>query len=202
MRTHEVESSNARSTTSALSGRTVVLVEGVSDQLALEALARRRGRDLDAEGTSIVAMGGSKNIGSFLHLFGPEGFNLRLAGLCDAGEERDFQRGLERAGLGSDLTRADMEFLGFYVCVADLEEELIRSLGAAKVEQIADAQGDLGSFRTLQKQPAWQGRPVEEQLRRFMGSGGSRKIRYAALLVEALDLTRVPRPLDRLLAHL
>jgi hypothetical protein len=201
MRTHEGESPNVPSSTSDFSGRTVVLVEGVSDQLALEALAQRRRRDLDAEGISIVAMGGSKNIGSFLHLFGPEGSDLRLAGLCDAGEERDFQRGLERAGLGSDLTRADMESLGFYVCVADLEDELIRSLGAAKVEQIADAQGDLGSFRTLQKQPAWQGRPAEEQLRRFMGSGGSRKIRYARLLVEALDLTRVPRPLDQLLAH-
>jgi hypothetical protein len=34
-----------------------------------------------------------------------------------------------------------------------------------------------------------------------MGSGGSRKIRYARLLVEALDLTQVPRPLDRVLAH-
>jgi hypothetical protein len=201
MKMHDVESPNVRSSTGNFSGRTVVLVEGVSDQLALEALAQRRGRDLDAEGISIVAMGGSKNIGSFLHLFGPEGFDLTLAGLCDAGEERDFQRGLERAGLGSDLTRADMESVGFYVCVADLEDELIRSLGAAKVEQIADAQGDLGSFRTLQKQPAWQGRPVEEQLRRFMGSGGSRKIRYARLLVEALDLTRVPRPLDLLLAH-
>jgi hypothetical protein len=34
-----------------------------------------------------------------------------------------------------------------------------------------------------------------------MGSGGRRKIRYARLLVEALDLTRVPRPLDLVLAH-
>jgi hypothetical protein len=34
-----------------------------------------------------------------------------------------------------------------------------------------------------------------------MGSGGRRKIRYARLLVEALDLARVPRPLDRVLAH-
>jgi hypothetical protein len=94
-----------------------------------------------------------------------------------------------------------MERLGFYVCVADLEDELIRSLGAAAVEQVVDAQGDLGSFRTLQKQPAWRGRTNEEQLRRFMGSGGSRKIRYASLLVEALDLTQVPRPLDGVLAH-
>ena len=146
-------------------------------------------------------MGGSKNIGSFLDKFGPQGLDVRLAGLCDAAEEGDFRRGLERAGLGSKLTRADMERLGFYVCVADLEDELIRSLGAAAVEQVVDSQGDLGSFRTLQKQPAWQGRPNEQQLRRFMGSGGRRKIRYARLLVEALDLAQVPRPLDRVLAH-
>jgi hypothetical protein len=181
--------------------RAVVLVEGVSDQRALEALARRRGRNLEAEGISIVPIGGAQAIGSFLERFGPEGFDLRLAGLCDAGEEGHFRLGLERAGLGSSLTRADMERLGFYVCVADLEDELIRSLGAAAVERVIDAQGDLESFRTLQKQPAWQGRTNEEQLRRFMGSGGSRKIRYARLLVDALDLTRVPRPLDGVLAH-
>jgi hypothetical protein len=34
-----------------------------------------------------------------------------------------------------------------------------------------------------------------------MGSGGRRKIRYAHLLVDALDLTRVPRPLELLLAY-
>jgi hypothetical protein len=146
-------------------------------------------------------MGGATNIRSFLDLFGPEELNVRLAGLCDAGEESDFRRGLERAGLGSNLSRADMEALGFYVCVADLEDELIRALGAASVEEILDAQGELGSFRTFQKQPAWQGRATKEQLRRFMGSGAGRKIRYARLLVDALHLTRVPRPLERVLAH-
>jgi len=178
-----------------------VLVEGISDQLALEALAERRGRKLDAEGISILPMGGAKNIGSFLDLFGPQGLDVTLAGLCDAAEEVDFQRGLERAGLGSNLTRADMERLGFYVCVADLEDELIRSLGAAAVERVIDAQGDLESFRTFQKQPEWRGRTREEQLRRFMGTRGGRKIEYAALLVVALDLTQAPRPLDRVLAH-
>jgi hypothetical protein len=179
-----------------------VLVEGVSDQVALEALARRRGRNLDAEGVSIVPIGGAQAIGTFLDRFAPQGLNLRLAGLCDAAEEGEFRRGLERAGLGSNLTRADLERLGFYVCDADLEDELIRALGAASVERVIDAQGDLGSFRTLQKQPAWQGRPPEEQLRRFMGSGGRRKIRYARLLVDALDLTQMPRPLDQVLAHI
>ena len=187
--------------TGADSPHAVVLVEGVSDQVALEALAERRGRNLSAEDISILPMGGATNIRSFLDLFGPEGLNVRLAGLCDAGEESDFRRGLERAGLGSNLSRADMEALGFYVCVADLEDELIRALGATSVEEILDAQGELGSFRTFQKQPAWQGRATKEQLRRFMGSGAGRKIRYARLLVEALHLTRVPRPLERVLAH-
>jgi len=185
----------------AFSARAVVLVEGISDQRAVEALARRRGRNLDAERVSVVPIGGAQAIGSFLERFGPRGLAVRLAGLCDAAEEGHFRRGLERAGLGSNLSRGDMERLGFFVCVADLEDELIRSLGTVAVEQVVDAQGDLQSFRTLQKQTAWKGRATEEQLRRFMGSGGSRKIRYARLLVDALDLARVPRPLDRLLAH-
>lgn len=179
----------------------VVLVEGISDQLALEALARRRGRDLEAEGIRIVSMGGATTIGRFLERFGPHGSDVRLAGLCDANEERAFIRGLRQAGFDPNLTRADMETLGFYVCDADLEDELIRALGVAAVEQVVAEQGELTSFRTLQKQPAQRGWSVEAQLRRFMGSRGGRKIRYAPLLVEALDLARVPRPLDRLLAH-
>lgn len=181
--------------------RAVVLVEGISDGRALSALAKRRGRNLEAEGVSVVPIGGAQAIGRFLDELGPRGLDLRLAGLCDAGEEGHFRRALERAGLGTDLTRAGMEALGFYVCVADLEDELIRSLGGAVVEQVIDAQGELGSFRTFQKQPAWRGRTLEDQLRRFLGTHRGRKIESAALLVDALDLTRVPRPLDRVLAH-
>ena len=181
--------------------RAVVLVEGGSDQCALEALAARRGRDLRAERVSVVPIGGAQSIGRVLTLLGTRAPGVELAGLCDAGEEGDFRRGLQRAGLGSDLTRADMERFGFFVCVVDLEDELIRALGAAAVEEVVAAQGDLRSFRTLQKQPAWRDQPHEEQLRRFMGSGGRRKIRYARLLVDALDLDRMPRPLDAVLAH-
>jgi hypothetical protein len=181
--------------------RTVVLVEGLSDQVALEALARRRGHDLGAEGVAVVPIGGATTIGRFLTVFGPAGLDVELAGLCDAAEERTFRRGLERAGRGGDLTRAEMERLGFYVCEADLEDELIRSLGATTVEGIVEVEGELGSFRTFQKQPAQQGRAIEAQLRRFMGTRAGRKIHYARLLVDALDLTRVPRPLEGLLAH-
>jgi hypothetical protein len=180
----------------------VVLVEGISDQVALRAMAARRGRDLDAEGIAVVPMGGARNLRRFLELFGPQGLDLRLAGLYDAPAEDDVRRALERAGLGSNLSRAELEALGFYVCVADLEDELIRCLGAAAVEQVIAAQGELGSFRRFQRQPAQRGRTIQPQLRRFLGTRGGRKIRYARLLVDALDLTSVPRPLDRLLAHL
>ena len=180
--------------------RAVVLVEGMSDQAALAALADRRGRDLEAEGVVVVPIGGAQAVGLFLRVYGPAGLDLRLAGLCDAGEERDFQRALERAGFPAGLTRTQMEALGFYVCVADLEDELIRALGTTAVQQLVDSQGELGSFHTFQKQPAQRARPLAAQLRRFIGTRSGRKIRYGRLLVEALDPADVPRPLDLVLA--
>ena len=190
-----------RALAKASDSRAVVLVEGISDQIALETLAARRGRNLGGEGISVVPIGGAQAIGRFLTRLGDQASGTTLAGLCDAGEEKVFRRSLERAGFGSDLTRSDMERLGFYVCVEDLEDELIRAVGPAAVEAVFDSQGDLGSFRTFQKQPAWRGRRIEAQLRRFMCSADRRNIRYARLLVDALDLARVPRPLDGVLAH-
>jgi hypothetical protein len=181
--------------------RAIVLVEGLSDQIALETLATRRGRSLDREDVFIVPMGGAQAIGRFLTRFASKESDVRLAGLCDAGEEQVFRRGLERAGLGSHLTRTEMERLGFYVCVADLEDELIRALGPDRVEAVLDSQGDLGSFRTFQKQPAWRGRSIERQLRRFLQSADRRSLRYARLLVDALEPGQAPRPLDGVLGH-
>lgn len=182
--------------------RAVVLVEGASDMVALQALARRRGRDLAAERVCVVPIGGATSIGRFLELFGPRGADLRLAGLCDVAEERHFRRGLEYIGHGPGLTRATMAERGFFVCSADLEDELIRALGTPAVEQVIASAGELASFRTFQQQPAQRERAQGEQLRRFMGTRSGRKIEYAHLLIERLDLERVPPPLDRVLAHL
>lgn len=173
--------------------RTAVLLEGLSDLAAVEALAARRGRDLAAEGVCVVSMGGAMSVGRYAGLLGPPGLGLRLTGLCDEGEQRFYDRGLERA-------RAPRR--GFFVCVTDLEDELIRALGTARVEEIVRAEGDLRAWQTFMRQPAHHGRPRQQQLRRFLGTKRGRKIRYGRLLVEALDPEQVPAPLDDLLTSL
>jgi hypothetical protein len=178
----------------------VVLVEGISDQIALETAAVGRGRDLQAERVVIVPIGGAHAIGRFLTRLGPLGTRVRLAGLCDLREEEIFRRGLVTNHVGSPRTRADMEQLGFYVCVNDLEDELIRAVGTAGVEALFDSQGDLRSFRSFQSQPAWRSRDPEAQMYRFVRSSSRRNLRYARLLVEAaVARDTVPRPLDALL---
>jgi hypothetical protein len=184
----------------ARGAQTVVLVEGVSDQLAVTTLAARRGRDLRAEGIAVIPMQGATNIGHFLQRYGPNGLNLGLAGLCDVAEMRFYQKGFARAGLGAVADRDGLEDRRFYVCDTDLEDELIRALGVDAVENILDQQGDLTSFRILQQQPDQQGKSDQARLRRFMGTRGGRKIQYAPILVGALDLAEMPAPLARLVA--
>jgi Overcoming lysogenization defect protein-like, TOPRIM domain len=178
--------------------RSVMLVEGPSDAAAVRTLAARLGHDPDGDGVSVVAMGGYGNLGRFLDLYGPSGLNVRLAGLYDAPEERHFSRGLARAGFGSSLARADLEELGFYACDANLEDELTRALGPGAMEELLEAQGELSAFRTYQKQPAHREERIEAQLRGFLWN---RKRKYGVLIVNALDLDRIPRPLDQVLAY-
>ena len=165
----------------------VVLVEGMSDQAAVQTLAERSGRNLPGEGIFVVPMGGATNIGHFVDLFGPGGFGVRLAGLCDLGEEHDFRRGLDRVA-------------PYFVCVADLEDELIRALGTSRVENLIEAEGESRAFQTFTRQPAHRGEGRDQQLRRFMGTRSGRKIRYGHLLAAALDLAVIPAPLASLLS--
>jgi hypothetical protein len=144
-------------------------------------------------------LNGAKNIGRVLDRFGPRGRDLTLAGLYDAAEEPDFRRGLERAGFGSDLSRADLERLGFHACVEDLEDELIAAVGVERVVRLIESHGDARPLRTLQRQDEWRDRPLEHQIRRFIGSGARRKLRYARVLGLDLAPARVPHPLRAVL---
>ncbi|MBD0742622.1 TOPRIM nucleotidyl transferase/hydrolase domain-containing protein [Streptomyces sp. CBMA152] len=173
--------------------RSAVLLEGPSDLAAVEALAARRGRDLADEGVCVVSMGGAMSVGRYAGLLGPPGLGLRLVGLCDENEQPFYERGLARAGAPHE---------GFFVCVKDLEDELVRALGTGRVEEIVRAEGDLRAWQTFLHQPAQHGRPRHQQLRRFLGTKKGRKIRYGRLLVEALGPEQVPAPLDDLLKSL
>jgi hypothetical protein len=184
----------------AVAARAVVLVEGISDQIAVETLASRRRRDLAAEGIVVLPVGGAHGVTRYLRLFGPEGTGARLAGLCDEAEERIVRRGLAAAGLGAAGSRAELERLGFSVCVADLEDELVRAAGTALAAEVLAASGDLGAFRSMQRQPAWRGKDEAAQLRRFLGAGARRKLRYACLLTAAIPADRIPHPLETVLA--
>jgi hypothetical protein len=169
---------------------TVILVEGVSDQIAIETLARAIGRDLHARQVAVVPIGGAQAIGHFAARFGPSGAGLRVVGLCDAGEEPVVRRA---------VARADAD-LPVFVCDADLEDELIRAVTPDRVQDLLAAHRNLSSFRTLQKQPAWRDQPIQAQLRRFLASGATRKLRYAdKLVVAAVALGRVPTPLQEVL---
>ncbi len=179
--------------------RSLILVEGVSDQIAVETLAHRHQRDLIAEQVVVLPVGGAQAFARYLLQFGPQGANVPLAGLCDAGEERFVRRAMTAAGLGVPQTRAEMAELGFFVCVEDLEAELIRAAGRDAIESLLEAQGDLASLRTLQRQPGWRDKPFAAQMRRFLGAGARRKSRYARLLVETVPLDRIPAPLERVL---
>ena len=201
-RTRATELVIERALTDAVDASTVVLVEGVSDKIAIEVVAARLQRNLRQEGIFIVPMGGATNIGHFLRLFGPQGRGLRLAGLYDLAEEDHFRRRVERACIGRPLDRAQLASLGFHVCVADLEDEFIRSLTAAGAESVIEREGDLASFRRMQHEPFHRTRTHQQQVHRFIGVHSGRKYRYARLFAEAVELDRIPRPIGDLLAFL
>jgi Overcoming lysogenization defect protein-like, TOPRIM domain len=191
-----------RITTDARHARTVVLVEGLSDQITLEVVAERRGRALRAEGTFVVPTGGAMNFARLAAIFGPAGRDVPLAGLYDSPVEDRIRRGLATAGIGRGDGQASLESFRFYGCVTDLEDEMIWALGPTQVEAVVAAEGELRSLRRLQRMPFHRQRSLDEQLHRFIGSRSGRKYRYARSLALSLDLTNLPTPLADLLEHL
>jgi hypothetical protein len=181
--------------------RTIVIVEGETDRLALTTAARRVGRDLEAERILVAPIGGAHAIARFLTELRREQVDVEIAGLCDQAEEGIFRSALERAGYGRELSRNEMERLGFFVCEADLEDELIRAIGTEAIPRLTELQGDARAWLTFRGQPAWQARPMDQQFRRFIRSVSDRNARYIRALVDGLEPERLPPPLRRLLTH-
>lgn len=166
-----------------MSRSVVVLVEGGSDVAALDALARVDGT---RERCDLVAMGGITNVAAYVARLRRERPDAVLLGVCDERERRFMER--ERPDLAA-----------VYVCVRDLEDELIRAVGPEAVVALLDELGELGRFRTFQEQPEWRGRPLHDQLRRFAGTRSGRKAVFAGRLAAVLTQDSLPAPLARLL---
>ena len=181
--------------------RALVLVEGDSDAAAVRALADCVGFDLGLHRVGVFSAGGVTNFSRVLADFVRTHPGADFCGMYDVAEERHVRRALASAGVPVAANES-LERFGFFACVADLEDELIRALGTATVERVLEAQAELDSFRRFQAMPQHRGEPTHRQLRRFLGTKATRKIRSAGRLVEALDLARLPRPLAQLAARL
>lgn len=187
--------------TTATAIPTLVLVEGESDAAAVRALADRVGCDLSRPHIELRSAAGVTNFAPVLADFLRAHPSADFCGMYDVADERHIRRALARAGIPI-ATHESLESFGFFPCVADLEDELIRALGAEAVERVLVAQGELNSFRRFQAMPQHRGAAVHHQLRRFLGTRATRKIRSARRLVEALELARLPHPLAQLAARL
>jgi hypothetical protein len=182
--------------------RTVVLVEGASDAAVVRVLCAARGLVESARTYQVRAMGGVTNVGHHLRALQAEpSGRVRVLGLYDAPAERFVLRALRREGY--DVTQGgDLADLGFVVCDRDLEDELIRALGPARVESVLTELGELARFRAFQRQPQWRGRAVTEQLRRFAGTASGRKFVLARRLAEELTPETTPDALGALVAEI
>jgi hypothetical protein len=178
---------------------TVVLLEGPSDVAAVRAVAAAFDVTDSAHRYQLINMGGVTNIRRHLVALRAASAPVRVIGMCDAGEAQFFARALEVNGDGTHYA-TDLAEHGFYVCDADLEDELIRALGPERVVSVLWRLGLRGHLATFQRQPAWRDRPLHEQLHRFAGVAAGRKTLLAAALAESLAPHEAPAPLRRLVA--
>lgn len=175
----------------AVGADVVVLVEGISDQIAIETLAARMGRDLGAEGAAVLPIGGAQAVRQHVDRLGAD-HRVDIVGLCDWAEREHYAKAFASIGQPGEGSK-------FFVCNADLEDELIRAMDPEAIEVVLESEGEIGAFRTMQKQPAWRGRPFNEQMHRWIRAHARRSSRYAKLLVLAIDDDRMPRPFVQLL---
>ena len=168
----------------------VVLVEGESDAVVVRTLLERR-----LVSAEVVSMGGVTNLAR--HLEGLGGPGPDVFALVDAAEVRFATGALRRHGIHAESAE-QLAWHGVFVCDRDLEDVLIRALGADVVRDELAGMAELSGFTTFAQMPQWRGRPVTDQLHRFAGSGSGRKLRLAGRLAARLDPAALPDPIDGL----
>ena len=176
-----------------------VLLEGASDVATVRALMAKAGADPDR--VRLLNLGGVTNVGRTLARLAQDRPDATVLGLCDSGEADVVVRVLRRTGLAL-RDASDLPSYGFFVCVRDLEDELIRALGTDRAVAVVANLGLADKLQTLRGQHAWRDRPLAEQLHRFCSVASGRKELMAGAFADALDADAVPEPLRQLIERL
>ena len=127
------------------------------------------------------------------------GFGLDVCGICDSDKESDWATVLLNAGMIAKADRPSMHGAGFFVCDRDLEDELVRAYGAANVVALIQEEGEGAAFVRFTGQPVHKAKSLDEQLMAFIQKG--RKVRYAPLIVERLELSKIPPSLEQVTSY-
>lgn len=113
-----------------LTSRAVLLVEGASDRIVCDLVARLIGVDLNRTGVSTFDMGGSGMFARAYGLFGPAGFDLPLFGVLDEDARTRWSEVL-------DVDPSDIEADGHYVvCNPELEDVYVNALGVERMLEL------------------------------------------------------------------
>ena len=111
-----------------LTASRIIAVEGQSDRMVLEKVAELTGSYLDRDGIEILEAGGCGEMQHVKKIFGAEGFGSSVSILIDQDAEDKMAKalGIPKEKLGSKSV---------FVSRADLEDEYVSALGAAKLWQ-------------------------------------------------------------------
>jgi hypothetical protein len=139
------------------------------------------------------------SISHFLAVLGPCGIDARLGGLVTPG------RKAAPAGAGAGRAR-DQRIrrrhggTGLYVCITDLEDELIRAAGTGAVEQIIQAQGELRPSGSSSSSPRSGSAARQSSCTGSWAPGQAARVSTLGCW-QPRSIRPIPRPLNRTLAH-
>jgi hypothetical protein len=136
----------------ALFSRTVILVEGPGDRLALHVAAKTLDLDLDSAAVSVIELDGADLFATMRTLLGPGGLGLTIIGLCDADREQKWANEVLGVNVYSG-NRAVLAQHNVFVLDPDIEGALVDALGESRVELVIDADGASSALSMFRQQP-------------------------------------------------
>jgi len=169
----------------ALTARRVLIVEGLSDRIVVEAAAAAKGVSLDREGVTVFALDGADKFAHVIKILGVNGFDTNLCGLCDEDREASWAGQLK-------TKTTNLAAHGFFVARKDLEHEYAAAIGASELiatliaEGVARGQG-VCQFAGVTEVSAL----TDEQVAAFITSKDSRKTPAARAMATILTAAHV-----------